>query len=244
MIKFFRKIRQNLLMENKTGNYFKYAIGEIVLVVIGILIALQINNWNENRKSAEIENKILIEISNGLEKDLIDVNINKKGHVLGLNAIEYWNKIINNENVNIDSIQIQYHRLLRNFISVQNTSGYESLKSRGLELVKNDSLRLEIISLYEENYSIIKKIEEEYHENKFYKNYYKEINSLISSNFIYDNNGDLESFELPLAMSEEDKKEFLSYLMKIKSGREFTISIYDNLELKIKETLKLINLEI
>ena len=51
MIKFFRKIRYNLMEQNKTGNYFKYAIGEIVLVVIGILIALQINNWNENRKA-------------------------------------------------------------------------------------------------------------------------------------------------------------------------------------------------
>jgi hypothetical protein len=51
MIKFFRRIRQNLLMENKTSKYFKYAIGEIFLVVIGILIALQINNWNENRKA-------------------------------------------------------------------------------------------------------------------------------------------------------------------------------------------------
>ena len=49
MIKFFRHIRQNLIMENKTGKYFKYAIGEIILVVIGILIALQINNWNEQR---------------------------------------------------------------------------------------------------------------------------------------------------------------------------------------------------
>ncbi len=53
MIKFFRKIRQNLLSEGKTGKYFKYAIGEIVLVVIGILIALSINNWNENRKLDE-----------------------------------------------------------------------------------------------------------------------------------------------------------------------------------------------
>ena len=50
MIKFFRHIRKSLLMENKTTKYFKYAIGEIVLVVIGILIALQINNWNEHRK--------------------------------------------------------------------------------------------------------------------------------------------------------------------------------------------------
>ena len=50
MIKFFRKIRQNLLSEGKTGKYLKYEIGEIILFVFGILIALQINNWNEARK--------------------------------------------------------------------------------------------------------------------------------------------------------------------------------------------------
>ena len=55
MIKFFRKIRQNLLSEGKTGKYFKYAIGEIILVVIGILIALSINNWNESRKELDSE---------------------------------------------------------------------------------------------------------------------------------------------------------------------------------------------
>lgn len=51
MIKFFRKIRQHMIKENKASKYMLYAIGEIVLVVIGILIALQINNWNENRKN-------------------------------------------------------------------------------------------------------------------------------------------------------------------------------------------------
>jgi hypothetical protein len=59
MIKFFRKIRQNLLTENKTGKYFKYAIGEIVLVVIGILIALSINNWNQDRIEHK-ESKVLL----------------------------------------------------------------------------------------------------------------------------------------------------------------------------------------
>ncbi|MGB5481605.1 MAG: DUF6090 family protein, partial [Eudoraea sp.] len=63
MIKFFRKIRQNLLMENKTGKYFKYAIGEIVLVVIGILIALQINNWNESSKQRIEEVRLLEKVS-------------------------------------------------------------------------------------------------------------------------------------------------------------------------------------
>lgn len=57
MIKFFRKIRQKLLSENKFSRYLIYAIGEIVLVVIGILIALQINNWNEERKEAVRQTK-------------------------------------------------------------------------------------------------------------------------------------------------------------------------------------------
>ena len=76
MIKFFRKIRQNLLMENKTGKYFKYAFGEIILVVIGILIALQINNWNENRKSSKIRNNYYKQVLQDLAKDTIYINRN------------------------------------------------------------------------------------------------------------------------------------------------------------------------
>ena len=59
MIKFFRQIRYGLMSKNKTGKYLKYAIGEIVLVVIGILIALQINNWNENNKQDKVEQATL-----------------------------------------------------------------------------------------------------------------------------------------------------------------------------------------
>jgi hypothetical protein len=79
MIKFFRRIRQNLLMANKTGKpampvgrYFKYAIGEIVLVVLGILIALAINDWNDNRKGILTKNALLrsieIEFTQNLEQ--------------------------------------------------------------------------------------------------------------------------------------------------------------------------------
>ena len=71
MIKFFRKIRQNLLIENKTGKYLKYAIGEIVLVVIGILIALQINNWNENQKLESRAQDYYTQLLDDLNNDII-----------------------------------------------------------------------------------------------------------------------------------------------------------------------------
>ena len=77
MIKFFRHIRKNLLMENKTSKYVKYAIGEIILVVIGILIALQINNWNENRKETKEELAIL----ENLHEEFLE---NKKMHGIEL----------------------------------------------------------------------------------------------------------------------------------------------------------------
>jgi len=82
MIKFFRNIRKKLITENqsviKNTNYFKYAIGEIVLVVIGILIALQINNWNEIRKDKSRIENYLSEIINDLDQDMFFFNENLK----------------------------------------------------------------------------------------------------------------------------------------------------------------------
>lgn len=74
MIKLFRNIRQNLLLENKTGKYLKYAIGEIILVVIGILIALQVNNWNETRKTYIKEQALLTSLKQELTTNLKELN--------------------------------------------------------------------------------------------------------------------------------------------------------------------------
>lgn len=71
MIKFFRKIRQSLLSEGKTGRYLKYAFGEIILVVIGILIALQINNWNERNKNISQAEKHLETVKLNLQDDIL-----------------------------------------------------------------------------------------------------------------------------------------------------------------------------
>lgn len=70
MLRFFRQLRQSLLAENRAGKYLLYAVGEIVLVVIGILIALQVNNWNEERTNRNRLNNYLLALQNALEEDI------------------------------------------------------------------------------------------------------------------------------------------------------------------------------
>lgn len=77
MIKFFRKIRQKLLSEGRFSKYLIYAAGEIALVMIGILLALGINNWNENRKNKESEKIILIQINKNLAIDSVQFDYYK-----------------------------------------------------------------------------------------------------------------------------------------------------------------------
>ena len=96
MIKFFRKIRQNLLTENKTGKYFKYAIGEIVLVMIGILLALQVNNWNENRKISNIEQLLLRDLRTEIQSNIVALDTIIKSRSASLNAIITLDSIITN----------------------------------------------------------------------------------------------------------------------------------------------------
>ena len=126
MIKFFRKIRQKMLTENKFSKYLLYAIGEIILVVIGILIALQINNQNEKRKSNELLNlyheNILFELEQDL-KHIIELDSLNKMRKSSLdNYIAYYNskKIdIDTLKAKVDRIQLQYEIFNTNSYSVQ-----------------------------------------------------------------------------------------------------------------------------
>ncbi len=82
MIKFFRKIRYDLMEKNKTGKYLKYAIGEIVLVVIGILIALSINNWSNKVQDEKLSNlyyqELLLDVENDLEQLNYRINYSER----------------------------------------------------------------------------------------------------------------------------------------------------------------------
>ena len=121
MIKFFRKIRQNLLMKNKTGKYFKYAIGEIVLVVIGILIAVGINSmYNASQNEAKIK-AILTQVQDDLKTDIIDA---KRIYNVYISKDSIFQKIMN------DSITFETYKknpyplpLGRNYVSFSNKKG-------------------------------------------------------------------------------------------------------------------------
>lgn len=149
MLKFFRKIRLNLLSEGKTGKYLKYAIGEIVLVVIGILIALQINNWNENRiqqkKLLSVYKHILTDIDNDI-KELTAI-------VTHHDSIEYIFKRVINDSITPDLFDVGLSRLIvSNAVATTlNTTGVNQLKA----LNTNDSLSLKIIEIYDQMKLII-----------------------------------------------------------------------------------------
>ena len=109
MIKFFRKIRQSLISEGKTGTYLKYAIGEIILVVIGILIALQINNWNENRINNKEEKTILQALKREFTENKKILSSTSKRHKKVLGLLTEFNELISPEpseiaNQRIDSL--------------------------------------------------------------------------------------------------------------------------------------------
>lgn len=216
---------------NKSNNWSKFLI-EFISVFIAVVFAFALNNWNDNRKDNNVEEKILSEISNGLTKDLDDIKLNVRGHKEGIKASNYWRRIVNNTEYSQDSILTYYLSLTRDFVSIQNRAGYETLRSKGLELIKNDSLRLEIISLYEYDYEILMKLEETYGEMQFQNNYYKELNRIISPYFIFDKKGNIKALELPIIINKIDKNTFLSYLWKIEINRNFILSYYIEVEKK------------
>ena len=152
MIKFFRKIRQRLLSQNKLGKYLLYAIGEVILVVIGILIALQLNNFNQERKDKILEIKILTEIRENLLNDFEDHSENTGF----LSNVVHSSKIIldhlNNDLPYHDSLAYHFAWLpmAANFDAIN--SGYNLWLSEGVNIIRNKSIRLKISKIYGQQY--------------------------------------------------------------------------------------------
>ena len=155
MIKFFRKIRQKLLSENKFSKYLIYAIGEIVLVVIGILIALQANNWNEQRKDKIKERTILNAINKDFSNNLELFEVAKNIHYTAKNSAEQllrlfdsidYSDLSKNSNLAKD-FQNTYIQAMEGHTYNPSNGIVNSLISSGnFQLIQNDTLKNLIIS--------------------------------------------------------------------------------------------------
>ena len=151
MIKFFRKIRYNLMSENKMGKYLKYAFGEIILVVIGILIALQINDWNQHKKNQKLEQQYYCRLLEDVNQDLANYN----DYVALLNErIDDNNTLIQrlqDDSMPLDSLSplilksVKYSN--RNITAT--IDAFEDIKSSGnLNIIKDLSIKNQLADYY------------------------------------------------------------------------------------------------
>ena len=170
MIKFFRRIRQNLLNDNKISKYLVYAIGEIILVVIGILIAIQLNDFNEDRKERKKELSFLQKLKDDINLDVQELTLQdsilafyQSNHDKGLELLLEAKSV--KDILTLDSlIQFRWQGFAVNrktYDEMLNTSGIYIIKNR--DLLNNLSDHYALIETYQQNFREINEDSREYY---------------------------------------------------------------------------------
>jgi len=249
MIKFFRKIRQKMLTENKFSKYLIYAIGEIILVVIGIMIALQINNSNNKRIEKDREIKYLINIKLDLLKDIesLEYNIDfRQKKTLGIeNLINQINgqpiKDLNETTFNV------INTLYQERFQPSNVTYSDLVSSGNMNLISNDSIKIylfELSLLYQQNLFNIEHETAEYDEN-ISKSIFR-LADVERMKPVFLGEKTIEQVNI----SEEDFKalfeslEYKNGCVVAKWTSEGMIEMYQNINNKSKRLIELINSEL
>lgn len=152
MINFFRKTRKKLADDNKPLKYARYAIGEIVLVMIGILLALQVNNWNELKKDRNVENKLLNELKENLTTNLVRLQDEIQKEYKSITEINLIVEHLDHRRPYHDSLDTHFRQAFLSHDIVLSSSAFEVIKSKGFEIIHSDSLRNDIVDLYDVSY--------------------------------------------------------------------------------------------
>jgi hypothetical protein len=158
MLTFLRKIRKSLIDSGSARKYILYAIGEIALVVIGILIALQINNWNEWRKDRVKEKEVLEDVLKNLirNNEIIRSSLNMMDGFDKSSEIVLWT--IREKKPYVDSLNAHFFHSTRSggLLFPLSTEGYESYKNSGFDIIQSKLLKDQILKLFEVTYKTIK----------------------------------------------------------------------------------------
>jgi hypothetical protein len=163
MFKFFRQLRQKLISGNSLSKYLLYAIGEIILVVIGILIALQINNRNEKQKVLEKEIEILRLFQESLTADLEKFEKVAAFFDLSKGSIDRILDHLENDLPFTDTLAYDFFNSTYVYEQSSFTNGvFEALKSTGIELISNKNLRQQIAAVYDDTDPWMESVEKRY----------------------------------------------------------------------------------
>ncbi len=158
MAKLFRKVRQKLLAENKFRNYLLYAIGEIILVVIGILIALQINAANQRYQRSKLETILLKQVKFEILETYEDIWRDAGFLYLGERSHRRINQHFSAGKPYVDSLCFDFYWINRDEYIYPTNAAYSRIKMQGLDIIKNDSVRIWLQSLYEGLFPRLSKI--------------------------------------------------------------------------------------
>lgn len=153
MLKIWRGLRLKLIGQGKLKKYTIYAIGEILLVMVGILLALQVNNWNEKKKEGRQEIDLLMRLNADLEQNLTEINELYEITTLRSQAKDSILYFLDNLNGNEDQLKMYLHEIqwIGGIFNYANTT-YKYLESGGISVISNDILRSKITSIYEEDF--------------------------------------------------------------------------------------------
>ena len=246
-------------MENKTSKYLKYAIGEIVLVMIGILLALQVNNWNEARKQRQIELKYYNNLKNDLLAD--DELLNDMIHFANGKVNAAKNVKLKVDRDSIGSVYDFANEMLTLFFVDEfrpNDNTYEEMKSSGnLSTISNEDLKLELMNLKKTYLNIAAThVHMRYDFNVFledFENYvdwgkYYDLNksNMPKVEFAYDS----LYVESHKSIMEEEihqlykNKIFLNNIFLLEINHTYIIDLFNNTKSQISEIIKTLNSEL
>lgn len=154
-----KTFRNNLSPEHRLTRMLLSGTGEIFMVMVGVLLALLVQNWNDDRKNAIKEAKLLREMHTNLASDLSDCRYNIEVSARYLRGNQAVLKQLTDRTPFHDSLRIHYANIWGNTTLTTNLAAYDNLKSIGFNLVRNDSLRQLITALYSNKYRYLHDVE-------------------------------------------------------------------------------------
>jgi len=245
VLKFFRRIRSKLIEEGNLKRYLIYAIGEISLIIIGIILALQINNWNSNRMIKTESQELLIRLVEDLEEDLLYFDSQKLEYETWLHQIDLiLDQVLDNDSVKISEWdQFAAGRMSLNFLKIDQVTYSEMFNSGKTLMFKSDDIIREIKEYYQYAEIELEKLNSD--NEIFYKwsleTYGDEFN--IIHRLLSGRNLDYIDWSWRNNPARKEYQHIESINIYYKIAIETNVEIINNLQNKSKQLIKRIDIE-